>query len=94
MALTANQLNAHLRAMLQAELARPRTQDDTGALYFMLRACIAHVRLGDADSIEAGKTVAEFTAEQILGHAPNAQELHLLRNHWAASADETGGGVL
>lgn len=94
MALTTAQLNAHLRAMLQNELERPRTRDDYAARLFMIRAAIAHIRLGDADSIEAGNTVARFVCQQTYGRTPTADDLHMMRGHWATDADETAGGLL
>ena len=94
MALTTAQLNAHLRAMLQNELERPRTRDDYAARIFLIRAAIEHVRLGDADSVEAGRTVAEFVCQQTFGRTPTADDLHMMRGHWASDADPTAQGVL
>lgn len=95
MALTTAQLNAHLRAMIQNELATITVAEireggqEAGFLYGLLRACVRHVRIGDADSIEAGKTVAVNVLESILGRPATAGELHQLRRHWAKEADDS-----
>ena len=94
MALTPNQLNAHLRTLIQNEVVAQGEGIDPEAWKFLLRACIRHVRLGGADNQEAGRTIAQFVFEQRIGRPATAADLHWLRNHEAVSADPSAGGVL
>lgn len=93
MALTNAQLNAHIRDILADELDFVR-ESDKQVLMFLLRACIRHIRQGGADNIEAGKTVAQFVAQQVLGRALTGGDLHALRRHWTPEADPTAEGLL
>lgn len=92
MALTTAQQNAHLKTIM-ARVAN-NIEYDSQTFYDLLKSCIAHVRLGDADSIEAGKFWAQALFEQVLERSANANDLHLLRNHLALAADSTASGVL
>lgn len=92
-ALTAAQLNAHIRSMLVDRLTFETAEDrspDNQALLFLLRACADHARLGDADSIEAAKTSAQFLFETVIGRSATANDLHFLRNHLAQTVNGSG----
>lgn len=94
MALTAAQLNAHLRVAIQDEIVAQGEALSPEAWFFLLRACIRHWRLGDADSQEAARTIAQFVFESKIGRPAGAGDLHSLRQHEALYADPTAVGVL
>lgn len=80
MALTAAQLNAHIRTMLVDQLQR-ENGNARAAMLFLLRACAWHARSGTADDLEAAKTVAQFIFETVLGRSMTAEDAHILRKH-------------
>lgn len=92
MALTTNQLNAHIRTTIQDQL--PFEDGNNLVLMFFLRASIRHCRLGGADNIEAGKAIAQFVFEKINNRTATAADLEKLQNHLAIEADSTAAGVL
>lgn len=94
MPLNPNQLNAHLRTIMQDELVAAGQDLAPAVFHFLLRACIRHRRLGGADDQEAARTIAQFIFEQVIGRSATADDLHRLRNHYAIEADSTAAGVL
>ena len=90
MALTTNQLNAHIRTMIVDRLQAEGTDLSNESLRFLLRACADHARLGGADDIEAAKTAAQFLFETTIGRNATAADLHQLRQHIAREVNGEG----
>lgn len=83
MALTQAQLDQHFRQALVARLAAERDVAPSQLLLSILRGLADYARRGDADSVEAAKTGAQFFYETFTGRAATAADLHVLRNHIA-----------
>jgi hypothetical protein len=91
-ALTTAQQNAHLRQIMNRVANNIEEQDET--FMALLRGCIAHVRAGGADNIEAGKLWGRLLFESVIGRSPTADDLHRLLRHHATNADDSAAGVL
>jgi hypothetical protein len=62
-------------------------------LLYLLRRIIQYRRLG-VDQDEAAKRLALEILTAIKGSAPTADDLHLMRNHWAEDAFPGSSGEL
>lgn len=93
MALSAAQLNAHIRSIVADELDAER-RTNPAVVRFFIAAALRHYRLGGVDNQEAAQTVARFVWQQVIGRSPTQQDLHEFLNHVVTEADETAGGLL
>jgi len=89
MALTTAQYNAHVQTMISGLF--PTTpllalsDIQRACLMYLLRRLVLYKRIG-ANQDEAAKRLALEILTAIKGSAPTADDLHLLRNHWAEEA--------
>ncbi len=97
MALTTNQYNAHVVALLlQAFTAIPfpdTPEEIRIALLRLIRQMVLYARI-DAAHKEAAQRLGGDLMTAITGHSPISAEVHLIRFHWAEEAVPGSAGEL
>ena len=93
MPLTDAQYRAHVMAFLRSWFSALPQDEARGLLVTLIRQGLVYKDLG-ADQKEAMQRLAQELAQDILGRALTADELHLLRFHWVNEAQEGAGGTL